>query len=102
MPALDHAMVTDWDTMVSQLRSGIVPFLGRGTKDPTRSLNWMLIGFSTQAQDYPSTTQLFQNAGGSNFFPPTTCTEAAKCRLCLQAVPLYCKASMIEFVVVFF
>ena len=97
VPALDHANVTDWDTMVEQLRLGMVPFLGRGTMDPTRSLNWMLIGYSTWAQEYPSNTQLFTNATGSKFFPSKTCTEAAKCRLCLQSVPLYCKTRMIQF-----
>ena len=97
LPALHHATVTDWDTMVDQLRLGMVPFLGRGTMDPKRSLNWMLIGYNTHALEYPSTTQLFTKHNGSKFFPSKTCTEAAKCRLCLQAVPLYCKTSMIQF-----
>ena len=65
--------------------------------DPTRSLNWMLIGYSTRALEYPSNTQLFTNAIGSTFFPSKTCTDAAKCSLCVQAVPLYCKTSMIQF-----
>ena len=91
MRVMDHAMVTDWDTMIEQLKAGIVPYLNKGTRDPVRSLFWMLIGFNTQAQDYPANTQLFTQSEGSKFFAINDCREAAKCRLCLQAVPINCK-----------
>ena len=86
MPAMDHAMATDWDTLVEQLMAGIVPYLSRGTRDPTRSLHWMLIGFNAQVQDYPANTQHFHQAANTKFFSPEMCKEATKCRLCLQAV----------------
>ena len=45
------------------------------------------IGFNVHMLDYPSDTQHFSQSDGSKFFSLDTCEEAAKCQLCLQAVP---------------
>ena len=82
---MEHAAKTEWDTLVEQLRKGVVPYLKPGTRDPTRSLYWMLVGFNVQEQDYPAATQHF-NMSGPKFFTPDTCQMATKCKLCLRGV----------------
>ena len=87
MPAMEHAQATHWDTMVEQLRQGIVPWLAAGTKDPTKNLNWMMVGFNVPLLDYPADTQRFHQQDGTSFWSPEVMKEASKCQLCLEAVP---------------
>ena len=82
---MEHAAVTDWDTMCEQLTAGQVPYLTRGTRDPTHCLYWMLVGFDVEEEDYPAGTQHFE-MGEPDYFGANTQQMATKCQLCLQAV----------------
>ena len=81
---MEHARMTDWDTLVKQLQAGRVPYLRPGTMDPTHSFYWMLVGFNVQERDYPAAQQFAKE--DHEIFSADICQMATKCQLCLRAV----------------